>query len=138
MVLLWVKRQISVADNTSNVKLPAHTTDFANAPGRLDIARHTHVAADAETGTNVSEAMVPHADDITMDPTAVTPSGGVFITSASTIDFATESGRLCVARRTAATSLAFNRSYMVSLSLEESNAVLAAAISAANTQSVDK
>ena len=44
------------------------TTNFVTAPGRLDITHHTHVAAAAATGTNVSEAMVPPADDTTLDP----------------------------------------------------------------------
>ena len=80
--------------------------------------------------------MVLPAYNTILDPTAVTPAGGVFITSSGTINFATQSGCLDIARRTTATALAYNRSYMASLSSEESNAVLDAAVSAANTQNV--
>ena len=80
--------------------------------------------------------MVPPTDDTTLYPTAVTTSGGVFITSASTTEFATGSGCLYIACCTADTALTSNRSYMASLSLEESNAILAATVSAANTKIV--
>ena len=133
---LPVARQMSVAYNAINVKSPARTTDFATSLGRLDIARHAHVAADAATGTIFSEAMVPPADETTLDHTAVNPSGGIFITSAGTADFATESGCLDIYRRTEATALTSNSSYMEILSLEEYNAILDAAVSVANTQSV--
>ena len=52
--------QRSVSDNTSNAKSPARTTDFATAPGCLDIAR-------------VSEAMVPPADNQSKQHTFSTP-----------------------------------------------------------------
>ena len=118
MVSLWVTRQRSVADNISNAKSPSCTTNFATAPGRLDIAFHIHVAAAAATGTSFSESMVPPAYNTILDPTAVTPAGGVFITSSGTINFATQSDCLDIARRTTATALTYNRSYMASLPSE--------------------
>ena len=114
---LRVASQRSVSNNTSNAKSPARTTNFATAPVRLDIARHAHVADAVATSTNSSESMVPPVDDTTLDPTAVTPDGGFFITSTGTTEFATESDCLDIACCTAAIALASNRSYMVSLSL---------------------
>ena len=46
----------------------SRTTEFVTAPGRLDIAHHTHVSAAAATVTNVSEARVLPTDDTTLDP----------------------------------------------------------------------
>ena len=65
------------------------TTDFENAPGRLDIADHTHVAAAAATGKNVFEAMVPPADYTTLDPFVDLPNSQFNDVPLSTI--ATES-----------------------------------------------
>ena len=68
MVSLWITRQRSVVNKTSNAKSPVRTTNFATATSRLDIVRHTHVAAAVATGTNVSESMVPPEEDTNLYP----------------------------------------------------------------------
>ena len=67
-----------------------HTTKFVTAPGRLYIVHHTHVAATAATGKNVSESMVPPTDYTTMDPIVDLPNSHVNDVPLSTIATASE------------------------------------------------
>ena len=60
-------------------------TDFATSLGCLDIVHHTYVAAAAETGTNISEVMVPPANDTILDPIVDLPKSHVNDVPLSTI-----------------------------------------------------